>query len=253
MASKQLDLKQAEPVNGSIVKMPAPEPTPLSVIERAIEHGASVDTLAKLFELQERLDANKARNAFNEAFAATKAEFPRIEKTKEVDFVGKNGSRVKYKYAPLDKITEAVNPVLAKYGLSYNWKQEKGSVAGNISVTCFLRHVMGHYDTNTLEGPPDESGAKNYLHSIKSCTSYLRRGTLEGVLGIATADEDTDGITMGSASDFLANIEAASNMHELERSYKEAISAALKASDANAVKAFTAAKDKRKAQLGVKP
>jgi hypothetical protein len=245
--NKQMALTATPPEQKPTVVVDAQivAPTPLSVVELAIQRGASVDTLTKLFELQERLDARAAKKAFDAAFAAFQAEAPDLERTKEVSY---GQGKTAYKYTPLDQITRAYRPVLAKHGLSFSWTQAQPA-KDVISVTCTLKHVQGHSESCSLEGPPDNSGSKNAVQSISSGVSYLRRYTLLGVTGGATGDEDTDGMTMGNAADFLSNIESASNAHELERSYKDAIAAAVKAVDANAIKAFTAAKDKRKAQL----
>jgi len=227
---------QLLPVNGT---------TPLmGAIHLAMEKGVGVDVLAKLLEMQERWEANQARKAFEEAFAAFKSGAPKLEKTKEVSFGGKGAA---YKYTPLDVIANALGPQLANHGLSYNWKQESNKES--ITVTCILRHVDGHSIENTLSAGADPSGSKNSIQAIGSTVSYLRRYTLLGVLGMATSDEDTDGITMGNAVDFVANMEAASDMDELARAYKEAVQAALKASDSKAVKIFMEAKNRRAAEL----
>jgi hypothetical protein len=232
-----------------IVK-PAPSAalTPIELVRMAVSQNADVDKLQKLLELQERWEANQARKAFEIAFAAFKAEAPRLEKTKTVDFPGKSGGRVNYKYTPLDVVANTLGPVLAKHGLSYNWKQEP-ALEGNIRVICILKHFQGHSETNTLEGPPETSGTKNPLQSIGSTVSLLRRYTLLGALGMATSDEDTDGVTMGEAADFIAHIQEAADMEELEKRYKEAIKTALSAQSPKAVKVYMEARKKRQQEL----
>lgn len=220
-------------------------PTPMSLMQIAVQGGASVDALAKLMELQLRWEQNESRKAFEQAFAAFKKEAPRLEKTKEVSF---GPGKTAYKFTPLDVIANEVGPVLAKHGLSYNWDQSDQH-DGLISVTCTLRHVAGHFITNTLIGPNDHSGSKNGVQAIGSTTSYLRRYTLLGVLGMATSDEDTDGMTIANAADFVMNIEAAADLTELQRVYIEAAKAAQKAEDYKAMKVFRDAKDRRKAEL----
>lgn len=215
--------------------------TPLmAAIHLASEKG-NVDVMAKLLEMQERWDATQARKAFEVAFAAFKAEAPRLEKTKEVSFGTTN-----YKFTPLDHIANELGPLLAKHGLSYNWKQESAEA---ITVICVLRHAQGHSIENQLSAGKDTSGSKNGIQAIGSTVTYLRRYTLLGVLGMATSDEDTDGVTMGNALDFKASIESATDVEELERNYKEAIREGLKAKDPNALKLFMALKDKRAREL----
>ena len=54
-------------------------PTPLSVLQDAVNRGANVETLAKLLELQERWEANQARKAFVAALAAFKLDLEEQE------------------------------------------------------------------------------------------------------------------------------------------------------------------------------
>ena len=218
--------------------------TPLGILQMAVERGATAESLTKLMELQERWERNEARKLFEAAFSAFKEEAPRLDKTKEVSF-GTN--RTQYKYTPLDVIANTLGPILAKHGLSYNWKQD--SLDGVITVTCVLRHVAGHSIENQLSAGADPSGSKNSIQAIGSAVSYLRRYTLLGVLGMATSDEDTDGTVLNNVQDFLANIESASDMEELGKAFKEAVTEGLKATDHKAVKLFMEAKTKRKHEL----
>jgi len=226
------------PANGETVLLPPP-PTPLNILQEAVRSGASVDVLTQLLALQERFEANEGRKAFDESFALFKKEAPRLEKSKEVNF---GANKPAYKYTPLDVIANTLGPILAKHGLSYNWRQE--SSKESISVTCVLRHTQGHSIENTLSAQSDPSGSKNAIQAIGSAVSYLRRYTLLGVLGMATSDEDTDRITMSNAADFIANMECATTLEELGRRYKEAVAAALQMQDSRAVSLFMAARKK---------
>lgn len=226
-------------------------PTPTSVLYDAVVRGANIETLTKLLELQERWEKNEARKVFDAAFAAFKAEAPKLEKTKDVSF-GQN--KTAYKYTPLDVIANTVGPVLAKHGMSYNWMQAQSEK--EITVTCVLKHVQGHSETNSLSGPADTSGSKNATQAIASGVSYLRRYTLLGVLGMATGDEDTDGVTMGNAADWLTLIKEAENVEKLKKHYTDAVQDALKATgnpkaSGNAIAAYKEARDKRAAELRV--
>lgn len=221
--------------------------TPLDLLRMALEQGSDVDKLKQLLELQERWEGTQARKAFEVAFAGFKTEAPKLERTKEVSF-GANANRATaYKYTPLDQIANAVGPLLAKHGLSYNWRQE--STKESITVTCILRHTQGHAIENTLIASADPSGSKNAIQAIGSAVSYLRRYTLLGVLGMATGDEDNDGVTNGEAADFIAHIQDSNNLQELEFRYKEALKAALNAKSPKAVGLYMQAREKREKEL----
>lgn len=224
--------------------VPATTTTPATILELAVKQNANVDTLSKLLELQERYEAGQARKAFEEAFSAFKAQAPKLEKTKEVSF---GANKTAYKYTPLDMIANTLGPILAAHGLSYNWKQHQDNES--ITVTCVLRHTLGHSIENTLSSGSDGSGSKNAIQAIGSAVSYLRRYTLLGVLGMATSDEDTDGITMEEAADFIAHIEESQNLLELEQRYKEAIKAGLQSHSPKAIELYMKAREKREKEL----
>ena len=216
-----------------------------AAIELATKNG-NVDVLLKFFELQERVDARNARKAFDEAFAAFKAEAPKLEKTKAVSF--DNGKTSQYKYTPLDEIADAVGPSLAKHGLSYNWEQAQLQ-DGVIATVCILRHTQGHSIQNSLTAKADPSGSKNAIQAIGSAVSYLRRYTLLGVLGMATGDEDTDAMTMGECADFLTLIKESRTLDELKKNYMDAIRDGEKKQSPKAIGIYMEARKKREAEL----
>lgn len=160
-------------------------PTPLDILRDAVDGGADVATLGKLLDLQERWEANEARKEFFLAKAAAKAEIPPIKKNR----TGHNNKR----YADFSAFSSVVDPILAKYGLSYGFRTRQDD---KIHVTCVLFHRAGHSEENTLSGPPDTTGNKNAMQAIGSTVTYLQRYTLGGALGLA-ATEDDDGQAAG--------------------------------------------------------
>jgi hypothetical protein len=62
---------------------------PMALLDKAVSGGASLDMIDRLVSLGERMQAMKARQAFDAAIAAAKAEIPVIVKNRLVDFVGK--------------------------------------------------------------------------------------------------------------------------------------------------------------------
>ena len=232
--------------NGAMVAAPeiAP-PTPASILELAVRQNANVDTLAKLLELQERFEANQARKAFEEDFAAFKSEAPKLERTKGVSF--DKGKTDAYRYTPLSEVADKVNPVLQKHKLNYNWKQANEGMT--ITVTCVLRHSQGHSIECTLSANADDSGGKNKIQAVGSAVSYLRRYTLLGVLGMATSDEDSDGVANQEAADFIALITESKTSQELEKNYKDAIKDGLQKSSPKAIDLYMQARKKREKEL----
>lgn len=168
--------------------------TPMEMLDRAVSSGASVETLSRLMELQERWEANQARKAFDEAMAAVKANMPRIVKTKKVDFTTGRG-RTNYQYEDLASIMDQIGPVLSKHGLSVRYRTS-AEPEKPISVTCIISHRLGHSEENTLMAGKDDSGNKNSIQAIGSTVTYLQRYTLKAALGLAAAADDD-----GSKSD----------------------------------------------------
>ncbi len=175
--------------------------TPLGILDRAVERGATPDTLEKLMALQERWEKNQARKAFDAALADAKAKIPIIGKNREVDFTSSKG-RTNYRHEDLAEITRVVGPILAEHGLSYRFRTTSAANEP-VSVTCIVSHRDGHSEENTLSAARDETGNKNSIQAIGSTVTYLQRYTLKAALGLAASDEDD-----GNASDAPTTITA---------------------------------------------
>lgn len=160
--------------------------TPSDMIARALERGASIETLEKLITLQERWEANEARKAYNDAMAKAKAAIPPILKRGDIEHNGRHIA----KYAKLSDALKAVEPVLSSNGLSISYRTSHHG--GEIVVACVVTHAMGHREETSLPGKPDTTGAKNAIQAVGSAVTYLQRYTLFAALGLA-ASEDDDG------------------------------------------------------------
>lgn len=161
--------------------------TPMDMLNRAVESGASIEMMEKLMALQERWEANQGRKAFDNAMAAAKAEIPTITKNREVDFTSQKG-RTHYRHEDLSEIARVVTPILARHGLSYRYKtQTEGQT---VSVTCIVSHRDGHSEENTLVAGADNSGNKNSIQQVGSTITYLQRYTLKAALGLAASSDD---------------------------------------------------------------
>jgi len=199
-------VEQAQDVRpGPIVHTPA-EPRQLTVVEYAVQRGASVQEVRALVELQVQMDNHKlammkaqadmaradraeaAVRAYAEAFAAFKGEAVKIIKTKEIT----DGPLKGKKHAELGVILDAVTPALSKHGLSMSWRLTKDTPDW-MEVTCTVRHVSGHSDAVSMGGGPDTGPGRNAIQARSSANSYLERITGLAILGLAAKDEDKDG------------------------------------------------------------
>ena len=154
-----------------------------SMIQLAIEKGASIDQLERLMDMQERYEANESRKSYVSAMSEFRAKCPTIAKTRTAH---------QSKYAGLAETIDQIKSLLSECGLSHSWKTDQ-SDNGIVSVTCCVTHVAGHQECTTMTAPPDDSGKKNRIQSIASTVSYLERYTLYAILGLASADMDDDG------------------------------------------------------------
>ena len=195
--------------------------TPLGILQIAVQQGANVDKLAKLLELQERWQANQARQAYNAAMAKFKQRPPKITKNKHVKF-----DDTEYDHATLDHVTEAITETLSAVGISHKWKMCQSP---EISVTCVLTHEMGHSEETTLKASPDTSGSKNSIQAIGSTVTYLERYTLLAAMGMAAAGMDNDGrsadeeqkpkISEARVAECLSSIKGAPDLVALQRNF----------------------------------
>jgi hypothetical protein len=165
--------------------------SPAGIMLTAMERGISPADLRELLNMQREWQADQARAAFNAALAAFKFEPIVVRKAKLVGYTTKQGEEVGYRHAELSDVVDAVGPALSKHGLSFRWDVKQTPTW--ISVTCILKHALGHSETCELGGPPDASGKKNAIQQIASTVTYLQRYTLKAITGVAEGGQDDDG------------------------------------------------------------
>lgn len=174
--------------------------SPAAMMLQALSQGASLEQVEKMMDLQQRWEASEARKAYNQAFAAFKAEAVRVIKNKAV----KAGPLSGNSYAELHSVVDAVTPALSKHGLSASWKLTKDEPAW-LEITCTLSHASGHSESVSMGGQPDAGGAKNALQARASTITYLERYTLKAICGVAEGGQDDDGAGGAGAGKTQAN------------------------------------------------
>jgi ERF superfamily len=209
---------------------------PLGLLQIAVQQGADVDKLAKLLEIQERWQANHARQAYNAAMAEFKQRPPKITKNKHVKF-----DDTEYDHATLDHVVGAITETLSAVGISHKWKM---SQSPEIAVTCVLTHEIGHSEETTLKAGPDTSGSKNSIQAIGSTVTYLQRYTLLAAVGMAAAGMDNDGRAANEEQkpktsearvvECLSWIKEAPDLVALQRNFMSAFQEAQKINDKDA-------------------
>lgn len=202
-AAEELPLLDNQETGAALSRVSiVPQPmTPMEMLDKAIQSGATVEVMERLMLLQERWEANQARKDFDAAIALAKAEIPAIIRNRE--------GHQKKKYADFAAIAATVDPILTKNGLSYRFRSTEGE---KINVTCVLSHKSGHSEETTLSGPPDISGSKNAVQAIGSTLTYLQRYSLVQALGLAAADDDD---AMGAAPNSVISKEQFEALRDL--------------------------------------
>jgi len=209
--------------------------TPMQLVQMAVQQGADVDKLEKLLQLQLRWEAEQARKAFVAAMAKFKDNPPRIVKNKDVDFTSAKG-RTHYRHATLDNVSGIIGDALSKVGISHRWEVEQLE-GGAIRVTCVLTHEQGHSERVALQAGRDDSGNKNSIQGVGSTVTYLQRYTLLSATGMAVSesDDDAQGGREGMAEtvkvDFLAAVDALSDMESWNELWQKITAATTAAGD----------------------
>lgn len=172
-------------VQGAAVSKPAREID--SMIQQAIKSKAGVDNLEKLLNLKHEYEKRESEKMFHHAFSEMQGEFPVIPKTKVVK---DNGGNQVYRYAALEDIVKAVQPVLRKYRFAYSWSEQLTDKEGYKRIICKISGY-GHSESAHVDIPI--MGATKMTNSAQqagSSSTYGKRYSLVGILGIMTDDDD---------------------------------------------------------------
>lgn len=182
------------PVQGSVMALREEPTSPNAVTELvhlALEKNLPVETLERLVALHERVTDRAAASEFAGALAQFQAECPPVTKSSKATVTTRGGGTFSYTFADLTTIAQAVGPMLHAKGFSYSWDSEIKDKM--MSVTCTLRHVNGHKSTASFICPTDAAtSAMSEQQKFAAALSYAKRMSLIQVLGITTADPDTD-------------------------------------------------------------
>jgi len=157
------------------------------ILMRAIELNVDLDAFEKLVNLVEKVQIDKAKREFYEAFAKFQSQVPPILKSSEVNM---GAGRPRYNYASLYDIISKIQKPLGDNNLSFRWEISNNNDI--ITVTCILSHSGGYELQTSIQASKDATPGKSNVQAIASTITYLKRYTLISLLGIGTADPDDD-------------------------------------------------------------
>ncbi|MCU1717350.1 ERF family protein [Pseudomonas sp. 5P_3.1_Bac2] len=175
------------------------EPAPVAVIgesatilqiiqQVAVNPNADIDKMERLMAMHERLQANQAKQQFDDAMSRMQEELPVIG---ERGGIKDKSGRVQSTYALWEDINEMIKPVLAKHGFALSFRTPRNDKG--IEVEGVLSHSAGHRETTSLVLPADTTGSKNGVQAVASSVSYGKRYTAGALLNFTTTGEDDDG------------------------------------------------------------
>lgn len=173
-----------QPVRRALVAQPTVA-TPAHLLQLAVEQGRDLAYVEKLMDLQARWEASQALKAYNEAFAAFKAEAVVVIKNREFG----TGPLAGRKYAELASVVDGATPALSRHGLSISWKLTKDDKDW-LEVTCTLKHAGCHFEVVSMGGAPDVGGAKSAIQARVSTKTQLERHTMMAICGLAAREEE---------------------------------------------------------------
>jgi hypothetical protein len=107
----------------------------------------------------------------------------------ELESAGKSSRGHGYNYSDLATVISTAKPVLSKHGLSITQLVNESDV-DKVSVTTILLHSSGQFiaSTGTIKIP--EMRGVNDTQKAGAALSYLRRYSLQSILGMASEDND---------------------------------------------------------------
>jgi hypothetical protein len=163
----------------------------------------------------------------------------------------------KSKYADLASVVEAIRSAFAANGLSYIQSVEP-SDKDEVRVETTILHSSGEWiGCGVLALPVSKVDAQGY----GSALTYARRYSLSAATGVAPEDDDGNAATVAKPSlvkkmdgveKALLVIGVAPTLKDLQAVFTDAYRLAQAADDKAAMTTFTAAKNKRKAELSPK-
>lgn len=177
----------------------------LSMISGLIQKdNFDIHALEKLIQLNNEEEDRQARRAFNLNLSKMLSKIPVIAKTGINTF---NGT----KFAKLEDIVETTRPILHDFGFSVTYKQEQQMIEGAktepnsifcmMTVTCVLKHELGHEESNSIQLPVATIKGQTPIQAMGMGSTYGRRYTLMQALNIAVAEDDQDGFAVNAKTE----------------------------------------------------
>lgn len=176
------------PVNGSVQTSDAG--AIIQMIERAArDTSVDIEKFERLMAMKERVEADAARRAFNEALAAAQAEIPHVYRDRE-------NNHTRSRYATLEGILEKITPIITKHGFSISYGMADSPLLNHYRVTCTVSRG-GHSQDYHADLPADAAGSqgksnKTAIQAFGSTVTYGRRYLVMMIFNVALKNDPDD-------------------------------------------------------------
>lgn len=188
----------------------------MQVIERAaLNPEIDLDRMERLFEMAERIRAQKAEQAFNAAMARAQSKMRRVE-------TDANNPQTRSKYASYGAIDRAIRPLYSEEGFSVSFDTQPHELPEWITVVAYVSHSEGHTRQYTQPMPADGKGAKGgdvmtKTHAMGSAQTYGMRYLTKKIWNVAIGDDDDDAQAAGGVGIERINADQVAEIKKLLR------------------------------------
>jgi len=176
--------EEAKPMEPEATKELATVEQPTDKMLALILEKNNIEVFREYIALRNAEEDRRARIAFEEHFSKMRAELPGVAKKKD------NGA-TKSKYAPVEDIQRACDPVIHAHGFSYSWREEAIPEGKRVWMDI---SGYGHTRSNFFDCPKiSGNNAQNPIQVAGAMSTYGRRYTFISGFGIIVEGEDSDG------------------------------------------------------------
>lgn len=186
-----------------------------SMLDLASNPDVSAEKLQIIAQAHQRVTADEAAQAFNEAMTKAQNCMPAVAR----DAV--NDSTMS-KYARLETISDAIDPIIHAHGFALTFGTADSVLEEHYRVTCTVRHAAGHSETHFADVPADADAyegddKKIAVHAFGSSMTYGRRYLKCMVFDVVLKDEDNDGNPPPAPVAFITEAEVAELVADVQR------------------------------------
>lgn len=225
-----------------------------NLLHIALENNAAIDVIERLAALRREEREYRTQVAFDEALSRCQSKLSRIS-------ADSNNPQTNSRYASYAKIDSIVRPIYTAEGFSLAFTERdcptpgKTRFVGLLSRAGCTREYVKDMTPST-QGPRGND-VMTAIHADASADSYAKRYIVKDIFNIAIGEDDNDGngnpdkprIPENRVREFCERMNACATKETLWNVYRAAYIEAERINDRNAIQAYIAAKDARKAAI----